>query len=533
VAIERKMPAPNKEELGEDFLDPIPEDTSVYAKSPQRIRNLSSAPVVASSNSVSIKSDTGVLFGGDEEQPPSQNQQQRQRRESTTLFKACNRRLLQFSLFVVVLLIGIGIGIYFIVTAVTSNHDTSNTLATLSPVPTTSPSYPSFDDYIPINGGGIEPSSAPTYTSLQIQIIDEILLQISRSSSSSMEDADLYNTDTPHGSCRFWITQTDEIDLELSTTSTTSEERIQQRYILCLLYMQLNGGGWNLDVDATFVNAVMHECLWDGITCDNDNFVAVIDLAENNLIGSLPNELEKLQKLELLRLSGNAITGTIPNKLCDLPLLVWLDLSSNQLTGSIAASSSPSSPLGILYLQSNQLQGSVPYFHKLEKLWIHENRLSILDESYATSSSLRSFIAYDNKFKGLFPQTWNVPKLQALDLGLNEWEGSIPMSLWQNAPKLELLLLNENQLEGTLPASTASVYLQTVWLHSNQLTGTIPESFGQNWGNLTSLLLQDNLLRGNITQKQCLQWEDFEKIEADCNLPSLTCACCTDCYGKK
>jgi hypothetical protein len=521
------MPAPNEEELAEDFLDPIPEDISVNAKSPQRIRNLSSAPVVPSSNSVEIKSDTGALLGGDEEQSPSQNQQQRQKRENVTLFKACNRRLLQFSLLVVVLLIGIGIGIYFIVTAVKSDHDTSNTLATPSTDPTTSPSYPSYDDFFI---DGIEPSSAPTYSSLQIQIIDDILLQLSRSSSSSssVEDFDLYDTDTPHGSCRFWLTQTDEMDLELSTTSTASEERIQQRYILCLLYEQLNGGGW--DLDASFRDSSMHECLWDGITCDNVNHVAVIDLAEKNLIGSLPNELGNLQKLELLRLSGNAITGTIPNKLCDLPLLVWLDLSSNQLTGSIAASS-PSSPLGILYLHSNQLQGSVPYFDKLEKLWIQENRLSILDGSYTTSTSLRSFFAYDNKFEGLFPQTWNVPNLQALDLGLNEWEGSIPMSLWQNAPNLELLLLNENQLEGTLPASTATIYLQTVWLHSNQLSGTIPESFGQNWANLTSLLLQDNLLRGSITQSQCSRWEDYETIEADCNLQSLSCACCTDCYG--
>lgn len=534
---------PNEAVLAEDFLDPIPEDDSVAAKAPQRVEmHLSAASAVGSSDSGDIKSDTGVLLGGDDEEqspmdPQQQQQQQQALDENSTLFKSCcGRRVLLFSIMVVVLVVGIGVGIYFIATAVTSGEDNDRPddfVPSLQDGPTIAPTlFAPFDDFF-INDdqtpGDVAPSPAPTYSSFQIETIDEILLElVSNMPSEVIKSVDIYDNDTTHGSCRFWLTQTDHVDLEISTIDETAE-RVQQRYILCLLYQDMSGEEWEL-ADDSFLDSFMHECLWAGITCDNDRNVAVIDLAETNLSGSLPDELARMQKLELLKLSGNEITGTIPSGLLDLPMLVWLDLSSNQLTGSIVTATNDC-PVEILYLQGNQLEGSVPFFSKLEKLWIHENQFSSFDESYTTSLVIRSLIAYDNQFEGNFPQSWFVPSLKTLDMGLNELEGRIPTSLWQNAPNLELLLLNENQLEGSLPTVTGSNSLETIWLQSNKLSGTIPQSFGTNWVNLTSLLLHDNSLQGSITENQCLQWKKFHTIEADCKLPSLSCACCTKCYG--
>lgn len=498
----------DQQELGNVILDTIPEDTSVAARNPQRIVNLSSASAVASSDSsrnaltksVTAGSVGGVLYGGDDEQPPDAPAQ-------SPSSKLCNRRVISFSLVVVLLLAGVATGIYFIVIGNSSRNGSENSVTDPTNAPTTS--FPLFDDIFN------DLTASPTFSPQRLQTIDDMMKEVS--SAESLEDLN-----SPQGTCRNWLIYEDSVDLSADGSNDTDKDHIQQRYILCVFYETTNGADWT----GFFLTSDNHECSWEGISCDNNGKVARVDLPDTNLQGPLPSELEYLHHLQLLRLHGNSITGTVPTGLLSLSKLIWLDLSENSFTGYLGGENS--SPLEILYLHDNEFKGSLPYFPKVERLRIQENEFDNFEKSYATSPVLESLIAYKNNFRGSLPSEWSTPMLTQIDMGSNQWQGGIPVSLWQSS-NLEMLLLNNCELAGTLPSRT-STHLQHIWLHSNKLTGTIPITFGHGLANLSSLLLNDNpSLQGNLTQ--CGQWPKRERVEGDCNLASMECRCCTKCYG--
>uniref|UniRef100_A0A0E0G3T2 Leucine-rich repeat-containing N-terminal plant-type domain-containing protein n=1 Tax=Oryza nivara TaxID=4536 RepID=A0A0E0G3T2_ORYNI len=78
-----------------------------------------------------------------------------------------------------------------------------------------------------------------------------------------------------------------------------------------------------------------------------------------NLIGNIPNWIWKLQKLEMLFLSGNNFIGEIGSDISALKLQE-LDLSINKLTGSIPEDIVNLKNLKILYLYYNNLVGQIP-----------------------------------------------------------------------------------------------------------------------------------------------------------------------------
>ncbi|XP_022777038.1 leucine-rich repeat protein 1-like isoform X1 [Durio zibethinus] len=116
-------------------------------------------------------------------------------------------------------------------------------------------------------------------------------------------------------------------------------------------------------------------CTWFHVTCDGDNRVTRLDLANAKLSGSLVSELGKLQRLQYLELYMNNLVGSIPEELGGLKSLVSLDLYHNNLTGSIPASLSNLSNLNFLRLNTNRLTGRIP--RQLSKL----RNLKILDVS--------------------------------------------------------------------------------------------------------------------------------------------------------
>lgn len=110
----------------------------------------------------------------------------------------------------------------------------------------------------------------------------------------------------------------------------------KERDILIALYKATDGQHWTHN--SGWLGAPGTECDWYGVFCDDrvgSPFVLSLDLAQNNLAGTIPPDLGKLNGLTSLELSENKLEGTIPPELDQLTHLEWLSLVGNRLTGTI------------------------------------------------------------------------------------------------------------------------------------------------------------------------------------------------------
>ncbi|KAK7343687.1 hypothetical protein VNO77_12625 [Canavalia gladiata] len=96
--------------------------------------------------------------------------------------------------------------------------------------------------------------------------------------------------------------------------------------------------------------------------------VVNMDLSENNLVGSIPNEITWLTGLHGLNLANNNLKGEIPKKIGDMKSLESLDVSHNLLSGTIPNSMSALTSLSHLNLSHNNLSGPIPEGNQLSTL---------------------------------------------------------------------------------------------------------------------------------------------------------------------
>lgn len=102
-----------------------------------------------------------------------------------------------------------------------------------------------------------------------------------------------------------------------------------------------------------------------------------LDLGTNKLQGPLPPQLGQLKNLQFLLLAHNKLTGSIPCELGQLSSLVALDLSSNDFTGKIPGDLVKLTRLERLFLDMNRLSGQIPEgLAKLTALNVSFNNLS-------------------------------------------------------------------------------------------------------------------------------------------------------------
>jgi Leucine-rich repeat (LRR) protein len=93
-----------------------------------------------------------------------------------------------------------------------------------------------------------------------------------------------------------------------------------------------------------------------------------LDLACNNLMGDIPEEIGSLVALKNLNLSRNTLGGKIPENIGALIQVESLDLSHNGLSGEIPLSLSDLTSLSRLNLSYNNLTGRIPSGNQLQTL---------------------------------------------------------------------------------------------------------------------------------------------------------------------
>ncbi|MED6197112.1 hypothetical protein PIB30_053645 [Stylosanthes scabra] len=86
-----------------------------------------------------------------------------------------------------------------------------------------------------------------------------------------------------------------------------------------------------------------------------------LDLSQNRFSGEIPRGIfENWKDLVQLKLRNNNLYGTIPEELCSCKKLVALDLSHNNLNGQIPVKLAEMPVLGVLDLSENQFSGEIP-----------------------------------------------------------------------------------------------------------------------------------------------------------------------------
>lgn len=142
--------------------------------------------------------------------------------------------------------------------------------------------------------------------------------------------------------------------------------------VLVALYDATNGDNWTNN-DNWCTDKPLSE--WYGVTMDYYNEkVTLLNLNDNNLSGTIPEEIENLD-LSFLNLSNNQLTGEMPASIGNVSTLYYLNIANNKLTGSIPSELGKLANLEYCYLFGNQLEGTLP--ESLANL----TKLSVMDFS--------------------------------------------------------------------------------------------------------------------------------------------------------
>ncbi|CAL5039589.1 unnamed protein product [Urochloa decumbens] len=182
-----------------------------------------------------------------------------------------------------------------------------------------------------------------------------------------------------------------------------------------------------------------------GITCSPSGRVTAIDLARQNLTGTLSSSLSTLTALESLQLQDNALSGAVPP--LRSPSLARLSLDGNAFTSLPAAGG------------DDLLRAAAPALRILTIDNLPLPPWPFPAAAVLACRSLQIFSASGTNLTGAFPAAAlaaNLTSLTTLRLSHNNLTGVIPASLGKIA-SLKNISLSYNHFQGPVPEFTAGV----------------------------------------------------------------------------
>lgn len=258
--------------------------------------------------------------------------------------------------------------------------------------------------------------------------------------------------------------------------------------VLSVLYKSLGGSDWT-NSDGWMENNDV--CSWYGVTCgedgDSSGRVTKLVLGENNLVGTVTNDVFELPYLTELDLRTNNITltfeGILNAKNLDTLYLSQTKINSLDGIGNAVA-------LKNLHVTDNYLTGTFPEelydLIQLEKLYMNFNNFSgPLSPRIGQMSSLKDLYVFHNNLSGSIPsEIASLPQIEVIALGENKFSGSLPVEM-NSMPSLKLLSLQREAglsltgegLDGQLPAFDNLPNIEELFIGGNEFFGTIPSSF--------------------------------------------------------
>ncbi|XP_077220868.1 uncharacterized protein LOC143854674 [Tasmannia lanceolata] len=254
-------------------------------------------------------------------------------------------------------------------------------------------------------------------------------------------------------------------------------------------------------------NHTLHFCEWQGVTCSRRHHqrVTVLNLADQDLAGSISPHITNLTFLNKINLGNNRLFGQLPQDISRLFRLRYLNLSNNLYQGEIPANLSAHSPeLKYIDLSYNGFFGGVPdKFHTLSRLTLlyiyHNNLTGSIPPSLGNLSSLVYLALSENNLNASIPyELGRLTSLNYLFIASNKLSGMIPPAIY-NLSSIVKFSMTENQLYGSLPSNMGLILPNLVefYVGLNQFTGPIPTSLS-NASRLTVLDSGNNQFSGSL-----------------------------------
>ena len=306
------------------------------------------------------------------------------------------------------------------------------------------------------------------------------------------------------------------------------------------IYQVAGGAGWIRSTGWMGDGAVEE---WEGVVADSLGRVVELDLAGNNLTGSMPAGVVALSRLQVLRMGDNRLFGRLPRGLAGLPMRelhyagtevcvpagesfgAWLaSIPSHEGTGIVCSVALTDREILEVFFHAT----GGPDWSESQN-WLTNAPLNEWHgvETDAAGRVVGLLLGSPWQFQSfglkgrLPPEVGDLDKLRELGLWSTELSGPIPPELgtladltylWLyntdlsgripvelgNLGKLVVLDLENNRLSGDIPLELGNLAnLRTLLLNGNQLEGSIPSELGE-LENLNFLYLSDNELSGTI-----------------------------------
>ncbi|KAF7082445.1 hypothetical protein CFC21_086317 [Triticum aestivum] len=236
----------------------------------------------------------------------------------------------------------------------------------------------------------------------------------------------------------------------------------------------------NLDISNTSINDMVPSWFW--MAASSAEF---LNIRNNRISGVLPSTMEFMRGVKM-DFSSNQLDGPIPK----LPInLTSFDLSGNRVIGPLP-SDFGAPLLEKLVLYDNMISGAIPSslckLQSLQLLDLSRNNLNgsitdcLVNESSTnmTGLSIANLSLRNNNLSGEFPSLLQkCPRLIFLDLGHNQFSGTLPAWIGEKLLSLSFLRLRSNMFYGPIPVELSKlVNLQYLDLAYNNISGSIPRS---------------------------------------------------------
>ncbi|KAH6835795.1 hypothetical protein C2S53_006550 [Perilla frutescens var. hirtella] len=178
-----------------------------------------------------------------------------------------------------------------------------------------------------------------------------------------------------------------------------------------------------------------------------------INLSQNYISGTIPGEFFLMKRLRILLLNGNRLSGAIPTPI-QAPVLESLDLSDNQLNGSIPDDIKNLNNLTRLDMSMNSFSRTIPLgmfqMRKLHYLSLSYNKLSGQLPAVMSLSRLEELNINHNHLYGMIPESLGkLARLSTLDLSNNQLSGNVVENIFHLRSKN--IRLCSNNFYGKIP----------------------------------------------------------------------------------